>query len=135
MANVPNSRDNRIPRVILERRRSVRLVEHLPFKIGHRGYEIEAVTVNIGLHGAMCLVDKDVPVMTQLNICFSLPREAGTKRSSTGQGRKLRLKGVVVRKERSELDGRYALAVFFSEIKEADQKFLQKYIEHHLDKL
>ncbi|MEI8344842.1 MAG: PilZ domain-containing protein, partial [Candidatus Omnitrophota bacterium] len=113
-------RDNSIPKPILERRRCVRVAEALPFKIGHHGYELESVTVNIGLHGVMCLVAKDIPMMTQLNLCLSLPPQTESARV----GRKMRLKGVVVRKERCEEPGKYCLAVFFSEIKPADLKTL-----------
>lgn len=113
-----------IPKAILERRRSIRVAESLPFKIGHHGYEIEAVTLNIGLHGAMCLVDKDIPMMTQLNIGLSLPSASG----ASGRVKKIRLKGVVVRKDRSPQTGRFCIAVFFSECKPADQKTLEKFI-------
>jgi len=100
------------------------VAESLPFKIGHHGYEIEAVTVNIGIHGAMCFVNKDIPVMTQLNIGLSLPTVSG----GSPRPRKIRLKGVVVRKEKMPAESRYCIAVFFSECKPADQKILEKFI-------
>ena len=118
----------RIPRSIEERRRSIRVAEALPFKIGHHGYEIEASTVNIGIHGAMCVVDKDIPMMTQLNICLSLPGLL----HGPAKPKRIRLKGVIVRKEKDLRDGRFYVAIFFSECKPADQKSLERFIQSRM---
>lgn len=115
------------PKRILERRKSVRIDDHFLFKIGHRGYEIQAITLNVSSSGAMCVIDRDVPVMSQLKIGLQLP---GRKAASSG--RTLHMKGVVVRKERDIRTGRYLVAVYFSDVKPSDQKSLNQFIFSYL---
>jgi c-di-GMP-binding flagellar brake protein YcgR len=114
------------PKPILDRRRSIRVDEALPFKIGHADYEVQATTVNISQHGALCVVDKSVPVMTQLAVALTLPEGRSKK------GKTLRLKGVVVRREKDPSADRYLLAVYFSDIKPEDQETLCRFIEGRL---
>lgn len=116
----------RTPKRILERRRSVRLDESLPLRLGHEDYEAEVRTLNISTHGALCLVDKNIPLMTQLKIALTVP-SAGS--SAHAKERTLRLKGVVVRKEEDALTQKFYIGVFFSSISPKDQKVLQDYIE------
>ena len=116
------------PKPVMDRRRSVRIAEELPFKIGHDRYEVEAVTINISVHGALCLVTRDVPLMTQLKVGLSLP----SSRKSASRARSLSMKGVVVRKEKDALSDKYFVAIYFSDIKPADRQVLEKYIEGRL---
>ncbi len=111
------------PKPILERRRSLRVQEALPFKIGHGDYETTAQTVNISAHGALCLVDKSIPLMTQLALAVTLPVK-GSKRGKT-----LHIKGVVVRREKDPAFERYFLGIYFSSIKSQDQETLRRFIE------
>lgn len=116
----------KIPKSIQDRRRSVRLAEQLPFTIGHEGYEIESVTVNISSHGVLCVVDRDIPMMTQLKVALALPDSPRARKP-------LQLKGVVVRKEKHPVNnGQYLIAVFFSGIGEAEQKTLENFIQRRL---
>ena len=112
------------PKPVMERRRSVRIAEKLPFKIGREGYETEAVTVNISAHGVLCLVEKEFPVMTQFKLALTLPAAGRGERSKT-----LSMKGVVVRKDKGGKVSQFLLAIYFSDIKPLDRLFLQKYIE------
>lgn len=116
----------RTPKRILDRRRSVRIEDSLPIKIGHQGYEFEVTSVNISAHGAMFMIEKDLPLMTQLNIALAIPSKSASKPS-----KKSSLKGVVVRKDKDVLMGKFYIAVYFSGIKESDQKALNEYIAHH----
>ncbi len=122
----------RVPKPILERRRSIRLEAALPFKIGAQGYEQEAATLNISAHGAMCLIEKDVPLMTKLSmaVTVSLPQ---TKSSSFSK-RNIHVTGVVVRKEKDEATGQFRVAIFFSEISALDQEALNQYLQSRLQK-
>ncbi len=119
----------KIPKRILERRRSVRIEESLPFKIGHSGYNLEAHSLNISSHGVMCVIDHEIPMMTQVNVGLTLP--APTPQS---KDRQIRTKGVVVRKEKDEASGKFFIAIYFSQIKDSDQKTLNDYIENRLSK-
>lgn len=114
------------PKPILDRRRSIRVDERLPFKIGHESFESEATTLNISAHGALCLVDKDIPVMTQIRLSISLPGKGKAKPKA------IRLKAAVVRKEKQSPDGPYLVALYFSDISDSDKEHLQKYIESRL---
>jgi c-di-GMP-binding flagellar brake protein YcgR len=116
------------PKPVLDRRRSIRITEKLPFKIGHDDYEAEAHTVNIGAHGVLCIVEREIALMTQLKIAITLP--AISKASS--KKKTLSIKGVVVRKEKDPAGQQWLIAVYFSEIKPEDQKFLQQFIESRL---
>ena len=117
----------RTPKPVQERRRSVHISESLPFKIGHQGYETEAVTVNISTTGSLCLVHREVPLMTQLKVAVSLPAaKSGSKKKT------LTMKGVVVRRDRDEANDRYLIAIYFSEIKPGDRTTLEKFIESRL---
>ncbi len=117
--------DVEIPKPIRERRRATRIDERLPFKIGHRGYAIQAFTQNISTSGVMCLVEEDIPMMTQLEVALSLP--------GASRAQKIRMKGVLVRKEKDPGTGHFLVAVFFSDIQPADRKKLEKFIEHRLN--
>ena len=114
------------PKSILERRRSVRIQEKLPFKIGSAEFEITAETVNISLHGALCVLEKSLPLMTQLAVGLTLPG-AGNKRGKT-----LHIKGVVVRRDKDPQAERYVTAIFFSDIKKEDQETLSRFITERL---
>ncbi|MCG3175979.1 MAG: hypothetical protein MOGMAGMI_00917 [Candidatus Omnitrophica bacterium] len=111
-----------IPRRILERRKAVRIPEMLPFRIGHEGYEIEATTLNISAAGALCRVDREIALMTQLDIALSLPS------GSSGRSRTFRARGVVVRREKDTVPDKYLIAIYFSDVKPSDLSLLQEYI-------
>ena len=117
----------KIPKPVMERRRSVRLAEKLPFKIGRQDYEAQAVTLNISAHGVLCLLDKEFPLMTQFKLALTLPGSRGA-----GKGKVISMKGVVVRKDKDSLSGQFLHAIYFSDIKPADRLSLEKYIESRL---
>lgn len=113
-----------IPKKILERRKAVRIQESLTFQIGHQGYEIQARTINISLVGALCIVQQDIPMLTQLSIAMQLP---GNK--APDKPKWIQAKGVIVRKEKSEDASSTQLAIYFSDIKPKDQKILKDFIQ------
>ena len=116
------------PKPILERRRFVRLAEYLPFEIGHEGYEIKAQTLNISSTGALCRVEREIPLMTKVRIGLAL---APVKRASA-KPITLNLNGVVVRKEKDPRTDHFLIAVYFSGIKPRDQNLLGRYVEERL---
>ena len=116
------------PKQILERRKSIRIHETLPIRIGHEGFELEAHSVNISAHGAMCAVERDIPLMTRLKVAFQLPPYG----KGSSKKKQLKITGVVVRKEAMRQPGRFYIAVYFSDIKPADQALLNEFIGHRL---
>ena len=115
------------PKPILDRRRSIRVTEEMPFKIGHENYEIEAKTINVSEHGALCLVDKNIPLMTQLAAVLTVPADKKSKKWKT-----IRIKAVVVRREKDPSSGLYFLAIFFSSITSKDREILSQFIQSRL---
>lgn len=109
----------RIPKPISERRRAVRVDTELPFRVAHRSYELEAITVNLSSKGVYFRVEKDIPMMTKLHLAILLP----------GSSKALRAESVVVRKEKDERSGAYFIAAYFSEIKPADRRTLEQFIQ------
>jgi c-di-GMP-binding flagellar brake protein YcgR len=63
-------------------------------------------------------------MMTQLEVALSL--------SGAARAQKVRMKGVLVRKEKDPATGRFSIAIFFSDIQPADRKKLEKFIERRL---
>ena len=111
----------RTPKKILERRRSVRIQEVVPFQLNHHGYEIKAITINISRHGTMCLVKRDIALMTQLEVGLALSKTSI-----------IRARGVVVRKEKDPVTGGFFLALFFSKISPKDREKLNRFIDERL---
>lgn len=112
----------------VERRGSARIAEALVFKIGHQGYDMQAITVNLSVSGALCRVERNIPVMTQLSVGLALPSlESGAKKDE-----RISAKGVVVRSEREALSGKYLIAIYFSDLREKDRDLLQDYIVRRL---
>jgi c-di-GMP-binding flagellar brake protein YcgR len=103
-----------------ERRRSARIQEAVVFQIGHHDYDTEALSINISRHGALCLVEKDIPVMTQLDIAFCLNKK------------QVKVKGVVVRKDKDDNTGKFSIAIYFSEIGKSAQKTLDSFFDQRL---
>ncbi len=120
----------RTPKKILDRRVTVRIEEVLPFQIDHNGYEIQAKTINISSHGAMCLVDKNIATMTQLDIVVTLPFTTKNKPST----KKIHIKGVIVRKEKDIDTGKFFIAIYFAEIKEPGRFVLNQFIKNRLSR-
>lgn len=110
----------KIPKPILERRRSIRVNESFAFRIGHENFEHEARLINISSSGILCVLNGDLPMMSRVKIALALP---GRKSSAP-----LRVEAVVVRKERLDPQGRFAVALFFQGLSERDGRVLNGFI-------
>lgn len=119
----------KIPKPILERRRSLRINEALPFRVGAEGYEIQATSLNISSTGVMCFLEKDIPVMTKLSLAIPLDK---TGAQPAGSANILRIKGIVVRKEKEPLTERFHVAIFFSDMNDSDRQSLNRFISSRL---
>jgi len=106
-----------------ERRKYPRITKSLPLKLFRSDGNIVTQTVNLSCNGAYFSVDKDMPVMTKLEITILLP------------GKPIRCKGIVVRSEKSSSSrakNAYNIAVFFHDIKENERHKLKGYINQHI---
>ena len=117
------------PKRILERRRSVRISESFLFKIGHKGYDIQAISVNLSGTGVLGLVERDIPLMSQLAVVLELPPQSP---KTAGKPKVVRAKGVLVRKEKDGRTGRFLVAIYFSSIGSADRRRLETFIDRYL---
>jgi c-di-GMP-binding flagellar brake protein YcgR len=116
------------PQPILDRRRSARVDEELYFKIKHQIYEAQAKTVNISAHGALCLVEKNIPLMTRVDVALMLPALNG----KTKRPKSLRIRGVVVRREKTPSSAGFLLALYFSQISPRDRESLVQFVESRM---
>jgi len=110
-----------------ERRENPRIAQSLPLSIAANGYNFSTTSQNVSCVGTYCTVEKYIPPFTKLAVRLSLPV------SNAGQQKKLCIetKGVVVRSEDSP-DGRFNIAIFFNEIKDAQRKKISQYVSQFL---
>lgn len=113
-----------------DRRRHIRIHNRLPFKLSDNLSVIATQTINISVSGAYCEIDRYIAPMTKVNITLLVPLRLKSNKISS---KTLRLEGVVVRTEKSDnSEGRFSIAVFFTQTKESDLKNIRLYIESQL---
>ena len=112
-----------------ERRSFPRVKKNLPLKIRGGEFDIITETKNLSCAGAYCTADRYLEPMTKLKILMLLPNHSKRKIVN----KKVECEGVVIRAENSGLDNKqYNIAIFFSDIKEADRKKISDYVNNHL---
>jgi len=116
-----------------ERRRSPRINYYLPLKISSTDKEVVTETKNISAHGAYCVVDRDVEVMTKLRIIMHVPL---VPKKAQKKFHKIECTGVIVRKEPlhqpSRREPMTGIGIFFYEISDRDRKYLDAFIRHSI---
>jgi len=120
--------------VVQERRHSPRVKYYLPLKISATDTELVTETKNISSYGAYCLVNKDAPLLTKLRIIMHVP---AVLRPDRERFHKIECTGVVVRKEvlkdvPEHKEKIFGIGIFFSEIKDRDKKYIDRFIQHCL---
>jgi len=118
------------PKAIHERRRDPRLENNIPVKICQDDGDFVTETLNISRSGAYCCVDAPVALMTKLKIHLLLSFPKGTKT----EVKKISCEGVVVRSEAVANQGKYNVAIFFSEITERDAEYITDYVDTYMKK-
>lgn len=113
-----------------ERRKHIRVINRLPFKLTDNLSTIVTETLNISVSGAYCEVDRHIAPMTKVNIALLVPLRLKNNKITS---RAIHLEGVVVRAEKSKnSQGKFSIAVFFTRIKEADLKNIRRYVDGQL---
>lgn len=113
-----------------DRRRHIRILDRLPFKLADNVSVIATQTINISASGAYCEIDRYIAPMTKVNVTLLVPLRLKSNKISS---KTVRLGGVVVRTEKSRSsEGRFSIAVFFTQAKEADLKNIRLYVENQL---
>lgn len=106
-----------------ERRKGQRALAHIPVRIAQEAGDIVTETLNISRSGAYCQVNERVELMTKLKVQILLPSRKNQKRSKT-----IHCQGVVVRVEPAAHNGRFDVAIFFSEIAQRDAESINDYV-------
>lgn len=106
-----------------ERRKGQRALAHIPVRIAQEDGDIVTETLNISRSGAYCQVNERVELMTKLKVQILLPSRKNQKRSKT-----IHCQGVVVRVEPAARNGRFDVAIFFSEIAQRDAESINDYV-------
>ena len=111
-----------------ERRRAPRVADRVAVSIVNPREVIRAETKDLSTSGAYCSLDRFIPLMTKLQLAFSLPTAS----------QPIRCEGVVVRVlPQTEQPGRniYEVAVFFTEVSDADRNALNAFVQQRLQAL
>jgi c-di-GMP-binding flagellar brake protein YcgR len=112
---------------MVEKRKYPRIDGILPLKLSGCESDIVTETKNISGSGAYCVVNSPVEPMTKLDMVLFMPVKKGN-----GKGvKKVSCKGIVVRSDRVENEGKvaYCLGIYFSEMKESDRKNIVSHID------
>jgi hypothetical protein len=118
------------PRSVNERRKDPRLENNIPVKICQEGGDLVTETLNISRSGAYCCVNTPIALMTKLKIHLLLSFPKGEKSSA----KKISCEGVIVRSEPASDDGKYNIAIFFSEITQRDAEYITDYVDTYFKK-
>ncbi len=114
-----------------ERRKQPRVSAGLPVKLGSDRTTLITQTKNISTLGLFCRVDAEFPLMTRISVTLFAPVPTAAGKTVT---RKVNCDGIVIRSERvSDAAGAvfYNLAVYFSELNEAQRKIIDRYVQHN----
>ncbi|MBN1869870.1 MAG: PilZ domain-containing protein [Candidatus Omnitrophica bacterium] len=123
--------DNMIsPGMVQERRKDPRLENNIPVKISQEGGDIVTETKNISRSGAYCCVNQYIEPMTKLMVHLLLSFSKAGKTVT----KKISCEGVIVRTEPAADDGKYHIAIFFSDIKKRDAESVTDYVDTYLSK-
>ena len=110
-----------------ERRKVPRIAERVTIAISEDGQVWQAETKDLSAAGAYCVSNRFIAPMTKLEFQFELPDgKKGTRIEGTG---------VVVRAEpviSSAAQGRYHIAIYFSEISERHRAAISQFVRSRL---
>ena len=113
---------------LMERRRHPRIDKQLKFNLKTVDDIAVAETINLSCSGAYCVVNKHIPLMTELELVFALPYG-----DDDDEVEYIQCNGIVVRVEDAlsddEMNEEYHIAIFFNFIEETNQVKLNNYIE------
>lgn len=111
-----------------ERRKSPRLVdEGLSLEVKGGDFDIMTHTLNISASGVYCKVDKELPVMSRVQLMLMIPDPSKDGKSQSA----VQVEGVVVRQHPVIIDGRikhYDIAIFFENLSPRHRELISTYI-------
>ena len=134
----------------VERRKHPRITTHLPLELEHDTLSITTKTKDLSCAGVYCQTPKPLPLMSRIAITMFLPCTSShgatiskrvrpfLKKDEEGLFFKIKCEGVVVRSESTILPeascAHHNIAIFFTDLTEADRKTIAQYVEDSLSK-
>ena len=111
-----------------ERRRAPRIAdEGLSLEVKGGDFDIMTHTLNVSASGIYCKVEKEIPLMSRLQLMLMMPDPAKDDKSSVG----VEVDGVVVRQHPVIIDGHvkhYDIAIFFENLSPKHREMISDYI-------
>ena len=111
-----------------ERRRAPRIAdEGLSLEVKGGDFDIMTHTLNVSASGIYCKVEKEIPLMSRLQLMLMMPDPAKDGKSSIG----VEVDGVVVRQHPVIIDGHvkhYDIAIFFENLSPKHRDMISDYI-------
>jgi hypothetical protein len=111
-----------------ERRRHPRIKDkNISIKLSGDGFSAITQSLDVSASGVYCKVDRQIPLMTRVQIVLSIPRRNSHQSSDC-----MTLDGVVVREHPVKEDGKiahYDVAIFFNTLLPREREKLVRYIE------
>jgi hypothetical protein len=111
-----------------ERRRSPRLAdEGLSLEVKGGDFDIMTHTLNISASGIYCKVEKELPVMSRIQLMLMIPDPAKDGKEQAA----VEVDGVVVRQHPVIIDGKikhYDIAIFFENLSPKHRELISGYI-------
>lgn len=111
-----------------ERRRAPRIHdEELSLQLHAGSVDAVAHTLNISASGLYCKVDREMPLMSRVNLMLMIPDTSGGARLA----RNVEVEGVVVRAHPVIIDGtvrHYDIAIFFDNLSPKARELITGYI-------
>lgn len=109
-----------------ERRRHPRVPMRLPVETGEAG-GLSLTTGDVSIGGVSCFSPKPVPEMTRMRLRIELPLP--------DEERWISAEAIVVRVDPPQGERKdYRLALFFTQLSDADKAVLRRYLETHYHK-
>jgi hypothetical protein len=111
-----------------ERRRSPRIAdEGVSLEVKGGDFDIMTHTLNISASGIYCKVDKELPIMSRLQLMLMIPDPSKSDKSTVA----IEVDGVVVRQHPVIIDGQvkhYDIAIFFENLSPKHREMISDYI-------
>ncbi len=113
-----------------ERRKKPRAKADLPLHVVMPGRALGARVLDVSTSGVRCLTDRQLPVMTQVELSIVVP-VAG--RRVPGATRDIPCQGVVVRSRAADQESAtdvatYDTAIFFTDMRDSDRSELEDFV-------
>lgn len=114
--------------VTQERRTFPRIQDSsLSLQLSGSGFDTVTHTLNVSASGIYCKIDREIPLMSRVNLVLMVPDSSRSDRTSL----RLEVSGVIVRMHPVIINGEtkhYDVAIFFDDLSQKDRDIIKQYI-------